>query len=306
MKRYVGPLVVILGLLAVTAVLYTRLSSSNAELQAEVARLAIQKDYLERVGWIRANPDDKTYREEVGTFLRWYFKQLEDHADRFGGNEQFDDYLNELDKRAEKGGKEGQIAERKALYQFVRGFFDQMREGKYSPHWTATDRGMRLDVVSADVKMSGGSPMIRLELALWGAQREVREDGPKGTKRMVTSASFDVQWRLFDAQGNLLGKMSASDPSMKIDFPERYISVFPAQMVFGYYELDLLPAQVARVETDFTITSRAPSGGEAAARFSWNFATPAEWKLGEGMKWEGATETTASEEEINPAKAKRR
>ena len=297
MKRYFGPIVAFLGLLAVTVVLHNRLSAANATLQAEGHLTSLQRDYLERVGWIRTNPDERTYREEVGTFLRWYFKQVDEHLDRFGGNKQFDDFLLELEKRAEKGGKEGSQAQRQALYEFARSFFDRMRGGQYSPVWTGTDKGLRLDVASAEVKGS----QIRLELALWGAQREMREDGR--TKRMVTSASFDVQWRLFDAQGNLLGRMNASDPSMKIDFPERFVSVFPPQMVLGYYELDLLPAEVAKVETDFTITSRAPSGGEAVAKFSWNFDTPADWKLSAGMQWQGATETTASEEEINPARA---
>ena len=90
---------------------------------------------------------------------------------------------------------------------------------------------------------------------------------------------------------------------MKIDYPERVISWFPPQMVLGYYELDLLPAEVGQVETKFTVTTRSASGGEAKANFVWKLSPPGEWKLRPGEKWEGAQETTMSEDEIDPAGA---
>jgi hypothetical protein len=312
MKRSFGLIVAFLGLLAVIAVLYGRLSTNYKQLQAEDSLVRVQRDYLERIAWIRSNPDDRTYREEVNTFLRWYFKQVDAHVDRYAGNKNFDTYMVELEKRAEKGSKDGQLGEKKAAYELTKNIFDQMRSGKYSPLWTATDKGMRLDVLTSDVKMVGGSPKVRMDVVLWGAQREAREDAvgapvptprPPNFKRMATSASYDVQWKLVDAGGNMLGKMSAGDPSMKIDYPERFIAEFPPQVVLGYYELDLFPAEVAKIETVFTISSRAPSGGEAVAKLTWNLDTPAEWRLRAGEKWEGATEQTATPEEINPAKA---
>jgi hypothetical protein len=50
--------------------------------------------------------------------------------------------------------------------------------------------------------MIGGEPKIHLPIVLWGAQREEREDD-KRMKKMVTSANFNVQWRLFDAKGEV-------------------------------------------------------------------------------------------------------
>lgn len=302
MKRYLGVIVVVVGLVAAMFMLYRQQSAAYKELQVEDGLVKLQRDYLERVGWIRANPDDKTYREEVNAFFRSYFKQVDDYLDKTNGNKNFDSYLEDLEKRAEKGSGKG-IAEKKAAYEYVKKIFDQMHAGKYSPVWTATDKGMRLDVLTSDVKMVGGSPMIHMDVVLWGAQRELRDEssGRQGNvKKMVTSATYDVQWKLVDDKGNMLGKMSGSDPSMKIDYPERFIAEFPPQMVLGYYELDLLPAEVTKVETAFTVTSRAATGGEAAAHFTWNLDTPAEWKLKSGEKWVGATETTASPEEINP------
>ena len=262
----------------------------------------LQTQYLERVPWIRANPDDKAYRDEVGTFFRWYFKEINDHHNRFGGNRNFDGYLTELDTRSERLSDQ-QINERKKVYESVKATFDKFRQGTYNPVFTATDKGLRFDIVTADVKMVGGEPKIHMPIVLWGAQRELREDN-NNLKKMVTSASFNVTWRLFDAKGKLYGEMSASgDPSNKIDHPERYIPEFPAQIVLGEYDIDLLPAEVARIEMEFNVSTHSPSGGDANATYTWKLDTPSEWRLKEGETWRGAEEDVRPLEEIDPAAA---
>jgi len=268
----------------------------DAEREADVQR--IRADYLEKVGWMRSNPDDKGYKEEVNPFFRAYFGQVDDHIKKYGGNPDFDGYLQELEGKEGKkkgkgaGGPEGKVAERKAVYEAVRAVFDRMREGKYQPVFTATDKGIRLDVLTADVKMVGGKPSVHYELVVWGASRELR-DAEKNTKRMVTSASFAANWNLLDEKGKPFGSMDATDLSGKVDWPERYISEFPPQMVLGHYDLDLVPAEVKDMEITFKVSSRASTGGEATANLVWKLETPGDWKLKPGEKWEGASETTA-------------
>ncbi|HEY0095096.1 MAG TPA: hypothetical protein VGB96_12255, partial [Archangium sp.] len=227
-----------------------------------------------------------------------YFTQVDAHHDRYKLGKQYDAYLVELEKR---GDKDDRVQDRKAFYEYTRQVFDQMREGKYTPMWTATDKGMRLDVVSADVVKVLDKPQVRLRLALWGAQREERTDGK--VKKMVTSASFKTQWKLTDERGKLLGEMSAEDPSMKVDFPERFIAEFPPQMVLGHYDMDLVPNEVKKMEITFNVSSRASSGGDVAATYLWKLDVPQEWRLGAGEKWEGAEVTERAEEEIDPSKA---
>lgn len=298
MKRTFGPIVIIVGLIVFGVIGLRSAKARAAESQREADAYRLKTDYLERVGWLRANPDPKAYREEVGTFFKSYFARIDEHQQRFGGNPRFDDYLAELEKR----GSEDRAADRKAFYAYTRKQFDLMRSGKYAPIWTATDKGMRLDVLSSDVVMVAGRPQVRLQLALWGAQRELKDDGK--LKKMMTSASFSTSWKLTDDTGKLLGEMTAGDPSMKIDFPERYIAQFPPQMVLGHYDLDLMPAAVTKMEMAFTVSSRAASGGSADATYSWKLdAVPSEWKLKDGEKWEGAVESERSEEEIDPTKA---
>lgn len=297
MKRNFGSIVIVVGLVLLGVIGMRSVKSRTAAAEREADAYRLQRDYLERVGWLRANPDPKAYRDEVGTFLKNYFAQVDEHQQRFGGNRQFDDYLVELEKR----GKEDRAADRKAFYEYARAQFELLRGGKYAPVWTGTDKGMRLDVVSSDVKMVAGRPQVRLQLALWGAQRELKEENK--LKKMVTSASFSTTWRLTDASGKLLGEMTGGEPSMKIDFPERFIAQYPPQMVIGHYDLDLMPAGVAKMEMVVAVTSRASTGGTADATYRWQLDVPSEWKLKDGEKWEGAVESERPEDEIDPSKA---
>jgi hypothetical protein len=133
----------------------------------------------------------------------------------------------------------------------------------------------------------------------------MREDNNR-MKRMITSSSFNANWKLFDAKGKLHGELDINgDPANKIDWPERFIPEFPPQVVIGAYELDLLPADVARVEAEFTVTSRSPSGGEAKGTFVWKLDVPSDWKLKPGEVWKDATTEERPIEEIDPAAAAR-
>jgi len=73
--------------------------------------------------------------------------------------------------------------------------------------------------------------------------------------------------------------------------------------VLGHYDMDLVPNDVAKMEIAFKVSSRSSSGGTADANYLWKLDVPSEWKLGAGMKWEGATEEERPAEEIDPAAA---
>ncbi|PTL85343.1 hypothetical protein [Vitiosangium sp. GDMCC 1.1324] len=298
MKRYFGLIVLIAGIVLAAVMSYRSASAKAVAAQREADFTRLQKDYLERVGWLRTNPDEASYRQEVAPFFKAYFEDVTEYRNRYKLGKEFDAYLEELDKRAEK---DDRAQDKKAFYEYTRKVFDQMREGRYKPQWSATDKGMRLDVLSSDVVMVLNKPQVRLQLVLWGAQREERQDGK--VKKMVTSASFKTQWKLTDEKGKLIGEMSGEDPSMKIDFPERFIAEFPPQMVLGHYDMDLVPSEVKKMEITFNVSSRSSTGGDAAASYVWKLDVPSGWRLGAGEKWEGAEVSERPEEEIDPSKA---
>jgi hypothetical protein len=303
MKRYLGLIVGLVSIVVGGIAIYNRVESNLREAESQTDFSRIQRLYAERAGWIRSIPDEKAYKDEVTTFLRWYFKEIDAHQTRYGGNKNFDTYLKELSERATApAAKDQEIADRKAYYEYTRKYFDMLK-GNYAPLWSASDKGMRLDVATVETKTVMGKPQIVMGVVLWGAQRDMRDEGRSGTsgsiKKMVTSASFNVVWKLYDEKDKLYGEMTApGDPSMKIDWPERFIPEFPPQMVLGYYAMDLLPAEATKMEVEFHVSSRAPSGGEAAANFVWKMDVPAEWKLKAGEKWEGAEDSVRPEDEI--------
>jgi hypothetical protein len=305
MNRYLGVFVALIVFAAAVVTGTSRYKASALEADRELNLARIQGDYLERAGWIRSIPDEKAYKEEVNGFLRWYFREINEHLSRFHGNRKFDDYLSDLSKRVENPKER---SERKAHYDYTKKFFDELRTGAYSPVFSATDKGMRLDVASASVATGQSKPEVKLGIALWGAQRELRDESTAANgitavikKKMTTSASFNVIWKLYDDKAKLIGEMTAQgDPAMKVDYPEKYIREFPPQMVLGYYAMDLIPAEVAKINILFQVVSRAPSGGEATAEFIWKLDAPRQWKLNPGEKWENAEESVRPAEEVDP------
>lgn len=290
MQRMVGPVIALVGAVAIGGYLVSRQSARADAAEAELSFTRLQRDHLEKVGWIRAIPDETQYRTEVNPFLAHYFKGVEAHRKRHGGNPDFDDYVKEREARGVKD-----LEAHRRHWQFVKTQFDLMRGGSYAPVFSGADKGMRLDVVSADVVMEQGEPVIRMVLALWGAQRELREED-RGVKRMVTSARFKVGFKVHRVAGRG-GRAPApheasidGDPGMKIDHPERFIPEFPPQLVLGRYDVDLWPSDSDKLEIAFTVDSTAASGGTASASFLWKVDVPSSWKLREGEAWKGATE----------------
>lgn len=294
MKRYVGVIVALVAIIAGFVIVSSRASDSVDRAAAAEAFAERKVTYLERVGWLRNNPDEKAYLQEVNPFLRLWFTGIEEHHQRYGGNPEFDDYLQRVEARAQSGEKR-KGADPKVFYNYVRAQFDALRSNKYAPTFTGTDKGMRLDVTTEET-MVAGEPHVRYRVLLWGPQREIKSDGR--LSRMVTSATFGVGWKFTDARGKLLAEMNATDPSMKIDWPEQFIAEFPPQMVFGHYDVGLVPHEVDKAEITFTVISRAQTGGEALAKYVWRLDVPAEWKLQRGQQWVGAEETTRELEEI--------
>lgn len=317
MKRYFSVIVAIVFVVGGIVWAYRKYDTKTAEAARDQNVERIRGDYFERVPWIRINPDEKSYKDEVTTFLRWYFKEVNEHINKYGGNRKFDDYLSELDARAAKSGKDdSRLDDKKATYEYVRKVFDMLKEGNYAPASSFTSNGIRMDIVSYNRVMVGAEEKVRYQLVIWGIPREMRVDD-RNTKKVTANASFTIGWKLFDEKGKLLGEMNASgDPASRIDWPERYVKFFPPGIMLGHYDVDLMPAEfppekdakkkdpipLKSVEIAFNISSRANSGGAINAAYTWKLDVPAEWKLRPGQEWKGAQESIRPEEEIDPSK----
>ncbi len=305
MKRYFGIIVALVFVVVAIVFTFRKFNEKTAEAGREQSLLRIKADTLERIAWVRVNPDEKSYRDEVTTFFRWYFKEVNDHLNKFGGNRNFDDYLTELDNRAGKGGKgEEKLEERKQVYEQVKKVFESFKGNNYSPYWTGTDKGIRLDIVSASATNVGPDPSIHMPIVVWGLPRDDKTD-EKGTHRILVNGNFKFNWRLLDEKGKLIGEMPGEGLSGRVDWPDRYIKYFPPGFVLGYWDIGKLPPEVKKVEITMNIGSRSVTGGDINAEYKWNLDAPAEWKLGVGETWKGAQESIRPEEEIDPNAGKK-
>lgn len=297
MKRYFGIIVALVAVVVAIVFTMRKFTEKTTEAAREQNLLRLRGDYLERVGWVRINPDEKAYRDEVTTFLRWYFKEVNDHLNRFNGNRDFTEYLQELDERGKKGKGDEKLEELKAKYEYTRRVFDLLKGGTYSPYWTATDKGVRLDILSASTQKIGVEEKIHMPLVIWGIPREERTD-EKGVRRVTASANVKFNWRFLDEKEKLVAEMPGEGMDSRIDWPDRYIKFFPQGIVLGQWDIDKVPENVKTAEITFNISTRSPTGGDIQAAYSWKLPVPAEWKMGVGETWKGAQDSIRPEEEI--------
>lgn len=297
MKRYIGLLIVVAGVIVGMIYAYRKWDQKTAETQQALNEARILREYADRVAWIRVNPDEKAYKDEVGTFFRWYFKEVNEHLNKFGGNRKFDDYLAELDERAKKKkGEDDNYEVKKAAYDYARKFFDDFKDGKYEPMWSSTDHGIRWDIVRTEPL----ADKTRFVFVTWGVPGEDRQmDDERRTRKWVVSVSFKSTWKMWDEKGKLYGEMPAEGVDMKVDDPQRRIKWFPRQIIVGHFDVPKIPADVKNIEVTFEQKTRSLTGGDINASHLWKLDLPAEWKLPPGVKWEGAQDSVRPEEEIN-------
>jgi hypothetical protein len=310
MKRYFGIIVAIVGISAAIYFAMKKWDLKTAESQREMSLAKLRGDYLERVPFVRSNPDEKAYKNEVQTFLSWYFKEVTEHLNKHGGNRKFDDYLIELDDRSKKkdakGGDDGskdKTEEKKAAYEYTKKVFDLLKGGTYAPQFTQTNNGIRLDILSADVERTGVDEKIHMPLVVWGLPREERVDD-RNVHRVSVSGAFKFNFKLTDEKGKLIAEMPGEGgPNSRVEVPDRFVKFFPPSVLLGHYDIEKFPQEAKVVEMTFSIMGRTPTGGDVNANYTWKMDVPAAWKLAAGEVWKGATDSVRPEEEIDPAKA---
>lgn len=314
MKRYFGVIVALLASGGGIVFAFKKYDSMAAKAARDVSVERLRGDYLERAAWLRNVPDQKAFIDENQNFLRWYFKEVNAHVNKF--RELDGDfkkaYLAELDKRAAKGKDDEKAEDKKKRYEAALAMYTMFEKADYAPWWSVTDKGIRLDLVSADTVRDGQGEKIHFPIVIWGLPRDVKVDD-KGIRRVNVPFSLKFHWKLTGEKGQLLGEVEGEGLDGKDDSPERMISFFPPGVVYGYLDFDKVPSTVniekkdvpvKNVEIEWTITARSPTGGDINNTYKWSGEPPAAWKLKPGEAWQGATESERPEEEINPAMKK--
>jgi hypothetical protein len=162
----------------------------------------------------------------------------------------------------------------------------------YAPALSASDAGLRLDVLSVK---PGENPQtheraLRIDFALWGAPRRLEREEASGSEasrpalRVSVPVAFRrMTFRFVDAAGKTYGEMSgAGDPYLQLKDPERFSADLPPGIVLGTWWVDLFPREAARVELSLALQAQGMTSAVLAPTFRWEVAVPEEWKLRPG------------------------
>jgi hypothetical protein len=317
-----NPLVkIVLGAGAVIAIAVLAMnyhSTVKTEYEYRAAKEAIRVEYHERAAAVRSTPEPAAYEEEIRGLLKWYFSALTDVYNRFPAFKGADEaYLRNLDEQKANARVKGEEYDsKKANFQQVKEFYDLMKGGKYQPAMTAIDHSIRIDFLEFEPAMVDGQRGVKGRFVLWGAQRRrMEEKGPAGTT--IKSVQVPLTW------GDMQLVMTSLPPDPKdkeavakakknatpfkaeasfglpsgpyVPYPERQIEDFPPMAFLGTFAFPLLPYEAQKADMELGVTSRTGSGHEIVANFKWSREIPAEWRLKEGEKWEGAQEEEREE-----------
>ena len=271
-------------------------SRHDDELRFARALLEARQAYLEVAPLARTLTPDDRYRQETAGLLKTYFAELTDVRNRFPSQRAAPD-----DKKPKAASKEQDLHEWQDL---TRATFEQMRSGGYDPILTSLSGELRLDLIALKKTTLQGKPALDLTWALSGAPR-YREDaetknGARARQITVPASFKNLGFRFIDADGKFKASMSASgEPSLKVDYPERFEPDFPPGYVLGTYTVPAFPPDAAKMELSVETQVRSPLGGEVIQTFAFNVPVQDGWKTD---KWEGETQDI-TEAEMDPAHA---
>lgn len=288
-------LVPIAALLAIAVWGTNKYSDVKHRAEYDLDKAELRAEYLERSAQVRAVTDPVQYQDEVRSLFKWWFTELTELYNKYPEFRPAEDgYLQELETRKAAGQvKPEEFDEYKASYDQVREIYDLIKSGKYSPAMSSADGQVHIDFLEFEPGSHDGTRGVKGRFVVWGAQRRRTEDR---SATGVTTRRIDVQLQLGDVNLKLAGKdgKPVAEASFGIPagpyvpVPEQKIEDFPALGYIGTFFFPLLPYEGIKVEIDTSATSRSGSGNDITSAFKWEREVPADWRLAEGEKWEGA------------------
>ncbi len=278
---------------AIAVVLFNSWRSSSESLEARIERAQLKREFLERASLSRQIPVDrsKEWSEEARALLRWYFDEVAASRNRHPraaarGNEP---------ARPAKG--KGDEAARAQWQSYADERLAMLRDGKYEPRWSLSDRGLRLDIlaIQPDKNPAGGERAIRIDFALWGAPRRLEKDTVPGTVRTTTRAVVpltfpQIAFQFLDDKGKVYGEMNGpGEPYMKLADPERFAEEFPPGILFGTWYVDAFPRQATKAVFTLSVDGRGQSGADVPASYKLELPVAEAWKIAEGETYKAET-----------------
>lgn len=275
---------------------------ARAELStSQLERAQLKREFVERAAVGRALPAERPdeWRDEAAALFRWYLEELAAIRNR---HPSVPAAPSGVAAAAEE--RKGKLSEKeRAVYEewqkLANGRFALVKEARYTPLYTATAEGMRLDLLSIETgpHPAGGGPGLRIDFALWGAPRRVEKEkqGDVTTTKVLLPVAFkQIAFRMLDEKGKLYGEMNGpGEPFQKLTDPERWVDDFPPGVLFGAWWVDLFPREAVNCELELGLTLRGASGSERPVSFKFTLPVREEWRLAPGAAYQAETREAA-------------
>ncbi len=275
--------------------------------EAKEDLLRLERTFDERIPAAREISNVQDYADEMRGLFKWYSSAIRDHDNRYPELRDHDTGWEDIQHKAKIGKIKGpEFDAYKASHDAVAEAWQALTKSGYDPVLSASSAGMHFDVWRLERQQHDGKQMLRVDFAWWGPQRKEEVDSSGGTAVHRTLVNATVQATditLLDDKGKLYGEMHGGEPNEKIVEPDRFVDLFPSNVVLGTYWLDLFPHEAQKMNLKITGVTRTVQGHELAGSFAWAVPLKDDWKLSEGQTWEGASTETRDQDEIDGKEA---
>jgi hypothetical protein len=295
MNPVVRLIVLIVAVIAIGGFAVQQYVQRKTDYESQLDLQRIGREWDERAPAAREIPSNEDYGDEMRGLLRWYFSQLTDHDNRFPDQRDHErgwkDILHKKQVQAIKGQEFDALS---ANHDTVLAVYKQMQHG-YDPTYSGASSGQHFDLLRFERQMHDNKPMLRIDFAWWGPQRREdvnrsQESGVVQRRTVVNATVESLSFSLLDDKGKLYGEVTGGEPNEKIPDPDRYVDLFPPNVVLGTWWIDLFPHEAQKMDVKLTASTRTVQGHDLVGTFTWSLPMKDDWKLSEGAKWEGATE----------------
>jgi hypothetical protein len=276
---------------AVVLVAVGRLGGRGSIESYLLEREALQREMLERSSVARGLAGGPG-AEEAREVVRWW-------TDAMAALRQRHPRARAAPERS--AARDGGAADAADFEQYARDRVELLRAG-YAPLLSASDQGMRLDVLAI---RAGEHPQtkaraLRLDFALWGAPRRVERESGEGARpqrRVVVPLAFrQLGFHFADAAGKGYGEMTGGgEPYLLLRDPDRFDDLLPPGIVFGTWWVEPFPRDAARVELSVAVQAQGTSAASLAPNFRWEVPVAEDWKLRPGEVFHAETREVAPE-----------
>jgi hypothetical protein len=285
----------------IVLVVTSRLGEASRAEGYRLQREALRREAIERAAVARGVAGPAGI-EEARAVLRWWFESVAALRERFPS----------AAREEEARLRPKDAAKEEAWFRYA----DErakLLERAYAPVASATDRGLRLDVLAV---APGDHPetrerAVRIDFALWGVPRRLEREhaaageasrggaGAAPAQRVVVPLSFPkLGFRFLDAAGKAYGEMTGTgEPYLLLKPPERFSDALPPGVTLGTWWVEPFPREAARVELTVGVQAGGmTSGALLTPEFRWELPVADEWKLRPGEAFRAETRIEAPAE----------